>query len=57
MGRGNFEGEGSGHRKVLTHTVIICAKTAEPMEMRFGLWNCVSRRKYKFNRIRQVAPT
>ena len=30
MGRGNFEGK-SDH-------AIICAKTAEPIQMPFGLW-------------------
>jgi len=38
MGRGNFEGEGASHCKVLGHSAVICAKTAEQIEMRFGLW-------------------
>jgi len=29
---------------------------AEPIDLPFGLWTLVSRRKHKFNRIRQVAP-
>ena len=33
-----------------------CAGTAKPLELPFGLWNRVGRRKHKFNRIRQVAP-
>jgi len=33
-----------------------CAKMAEPIEIPFGLWTWVGRRKHKFNRIRQVAP-
>jgi len=35
-----------------------CAKTAEPIDLSFGLWTRVGRRKHKFNRIRnrQVAP-
>jgi len=38
MERGNFEGEGESHRKVYAHSVVICAKTAEPIEMPFGFW-------------------
>ena len=34
-----------------------CAKTAEQIDLPFGLWTRVGRRKHKFNRIRQVAPT
>jgi len=30
---------------------------ADPIEMPFGLWTRVGRRKHKFNRIGQVAPT
>ena len=33
-----------------------CAETAEPINLSFGLWIPVSRRKHKFNRICQVAP-
>jgi len=56
--RGNFEGEGASHCKVglSGHSAVICVKTAEPIETPFGLWTRVSRRKHKFNRIRQVAP-
>jgi len=32
------------------------AKTAERIEMPFGLWTRVGRRKHKFSRVRQVAP-
>jgi len=35
---------------------VSCAKTAGPMDLRFGLWTQVGRKKHKFNRIRQVAP-
>jgi len=35
---------------------VSCAKTAEPVDLPFWLWTRVSRRKHKFNRIRQVAP-
>ena len=33
-----------------------CAKTAKPIDLPFGLWTRVGRRKHKFNRICQVAP-
>jgi len=29
---------------------------AEPIDLPFGLWTRVGRRKHKFNRIRQMAP-
>jgi len=35
---------------------VSCAKTAEPVDLPFGLWTRVGRRKHKFNRIHQVAP-
>ena len=38
MGRGNFEGGRASHCKVQGHSAVICAKTAEPIEMPFGLW-------------------
>jgi len=31
-------------------------KTAEPIDLPFGLWTRLGRRKHKFNRVRQVAP-
>jgi len=34
---------------------VSCAKMAEPMDLRFGLWARVDLRKQKFNCIRQVA--
>jgi len=37
MGRGNFEGEGHA-RHARRHSDVNCAKTAEPIEMQFGLW-------------------
>jgi len=37
-------------------TDVNCAKTAESIDLPFGLWTRVGRRKHKFNRIRQVAP-
>jgi len=33
---------------------VSCAKTAEPIDLPFGLWTRVGQKKYKFNRIRQV---
>jgi len=38
MGRGNFWGKGASHCKVREYSTFICAKTAEPIEMPFGLW-------------------
>jgi len=32
------------------------AETAEPIDLPYGLWTPVGRRKHKFNHIRQVAP-
>ena len=55
VGRGNFEGEGMP-RHVRRHSDVNCAKTDEPLEMPFGLWTWVDRRKHKFSRIRHVGP-
>jgi len=44
-----------GHAR--RHSAVSCAKIAEPIDMRFGLWTRLGRRKHKFNRIRQVAPS
>jgi len=33
-----------------------CAETAELIDLPFGLWTRVSRRKHEFSRIRQMAP-
>jgi len=38
------------------HSTVSCAKTAEPIDLSFGLWTRMGRRKHKFNRIRQVSP-
>jgi len=35
---------------------VSCAKTAEPIDLPFGLWARISKRNYKFICIRQVAP-
>jgi len=49
-GRGNFWGNGD-HCKAVS-----CAKTAEPIDLLFGLRTRVGRRKHMFNRTRQVSP-
>jgi len=33
-----------------------CAETDELIDLPFGSWNRVGRRKHEFNRIRQMAP-
>jgi len=37
-------------------TLVSPAKAAEPIEMPFGFWTRMGRRKHKFNRICQVVP-
>jgi len=37
-------------------SAMSCAKMAEPIDLLFGLWTRVGRRKHKFNHICQVAP-
>jgi len=56
MERGNF-GEKRAPIVKYRLSAVSCAKTAEPIDLPFGLWTHVSRRKHKFNCIRQVAPT
>jgi len=34
----------------------LCTKKAEAIDLPFGLWTRVGRRKHKFSRIHQVAP-
>jgi len=36
--RHNFEGKGAVHCKVQELSAVSCAKTAEPIEMPFGVW-------------------
>jgi len=43
MGRGNFDGK-SMPRHTRLHSAVSCAKTAEPLEMPFGLWTRVGSR-------------
>jgi len=38
MGRGNFDRGKGASCKVYGHSAVICAKTAEPIEMPFRLW-------------------
>jgi len=35
---------------------VSCAKTADPIDLPFGLWTRMGQRKHWFNRVRQVAP-
>ena len=49
MGRGNFAGKGASHCKVWGHSVVMCAKMAEPIKMPFGLWTPVGPRKHVLN--------
>jgi len=55
-GKGHILVDRGAHCKVLGLSAVSCAKTAEPIDLRFGLWTQVGRRMHKFNRIRQVAP-
>jgi len=44
MGRGNFWGKGA-HYEVYGLSAVSCAKTAELIEMLFGLWTRVDPKK------------
>jgi len=50
---GAILGEKAAHSKV---PAMSCTKTAEPIDLPFGLLTWVGRRKHKFNRIHQAAP-
>ena len=41
-----FGGEWASHCKVQGHSMVICAKTAEPIGMPFGLWAWMGRRNH-----------
>ena len=43
-----LRGEGAFHCKVYGHSVVLCANTAEPIEMPFGLWARMGRRNLVF---------
>ena len=49
MGRGNCEGKGAYHCKIYGYSAVIYAKTAEPIEMPFGLWARMGRRNHVFD--------
>ena len=61
-------GETSARRRGRTGTAVTAPRAApdgpptdsehaaEPMDLPFGLWTRVGRKKHKFNRIRQMAP-
>jgi len=53
---GNFEREVATHSKAYGLSAVSSAETAEPIDLPFGLWTQVSKRKPKFNRIRQLVP-
>ena len=46
--------ERGAHCKVYGFSAVSYAKTAEPIDLPFGLWIRVGRRKHTFNRVRQV---
>jgi len=49
---------GKGHARAC-FTILcreLCKKMTEPIDLPFGLWILVGRRKHKFNRVRQVGP-
>jgi len=53
MGRGNFEGR-KGHPIVkYGDTAVICAKTAKPIEMPFGLWARMGRRSHALDGVQR----
>ena len=41
-----LKGEGASHCKVWGHSAVICAQTAEPIEMPFGLCACMGPRNH-----------
>ena len=51
-----LRGKRANHCKVYGYSAVICAKTAEPIDLPFALWSWMGRRMHKFNRIRQVGP-
>jgi len=53
MGRGSFGGNGRPLESIGT---FCREKTAEAIDLPFGLWSLVGRRQHKFNRIRQMVP-
>jgi len=53
--KGQFWGKGAPIVKY-RNSAVSCAKTTEPINLPFGLWTWVGRRKHKFSHIRQVMP-
>jgi len=47
--KGNLLGEEAPQYKVYEHSMVICAKTAEPIEMLFGLWVRMGPRSHKLD--------
>ena len=46
---GAILGEMGAHCKVLGHSAVACAKTAEPIVMMFGLWDRTGPRNHELN--------
>jgi len=44
------------HQCACRHSVVSCAKVAEPIDLPFGSWTRVGWSKHKFSRIYQVVP-
>jgi len=55
MTRGSFGEKGHPLYSIGT-SAVSCAETAELIDLPFGLWTCVCRKKHKFSCTRQVAP-
>jgi len=49
MESGNFKGKSAAHCKVMGWSAVSCAKTAEPIEMLFGLWARMGCRNHVLN--------
>jgi len=52
---GAIFGERGAHCKVYVHTAVACAKTAEPIEMPFGMWVRSGSRNHKLHGV-QIHP-
>jgi len=55
-GKGQFLGKMASTAKYIGRFAVCCAKTAEQIDLSFGLWIRVDPSKHKFNRIPRVAP-
>ena len=56
-GKGHFGGEAASHCKVEGHSTVICAKTAEPIEMPFGLRARMGPRNHVFDGVHMCQGT